>query len=154
MSKQKIAIYPGSFNPFTIGHLNILEKAELLFGKENVIIAVGTNPDKTQDSVDRVATIKQNLPTRNVEGFVGFLTDYIWKKENSGFEIFVIKGLRNGDDLFYETNQLRFLEEMKPSINVIFLLCDKQYEHISSSAYRALEKVQEGSGLRYLAKEN
>ena len=43
---KTIAVIPGSFNPFTIGHLNIVEKAEAIFGKGNVIIAFGTNPDK------------------------------------------------------------------------------------------------------------
>ena len=150
---KKIAIYPGSFNPFTIGHLNILEKAEAIFGKENVIIAVGINPDKNQEPIDRVATIQQNLPSKHVEKFQGLLTDYVWEKEKDGYEVVIVKGLRNGDDLAYEANQLRFLEEMKPDLKVMFLLCDKQYEHVSSSAYRALEKIKTGTGHRYLAKE-
>jgi len=166
--KKKIAIYPGSFNPFTIGHLNILEKAEAIFGVENVIIAVGINPEKvkaiaTPDQIgttaighvpiDRVATIKQNLPSKNVENYSGFLTDYVWEKEQAGFEVTIVKGLRNGDDLDYEVNQLRFMEEMKPNVKIMFLVCDKQFEHVSSSAYRALEEVRKGSGHRYLAKE-
>lgn len=162
MSNKKIAIYPGSFNPFTIGHLNILEKAEAIFGKENVIIVVGVNPDKvsvayttsgTFISDPRIKTIELNLPSKKVEGFCGFLTDYIWEKEKEGFDVTVVKGLRNGDDLDYEVNQLRFMEEMKPDVKVLYLVCDKQYEHVSSSAYRALEKVREGAGHKYLAKE-
>ena len=156
MENKKIAIYPGSFNPFTTGHLNILEKAEAIFGKENVIIAVGINPDKLNPNTEQfsaVKTIKDNLRSKTVEGFKGFLTDYIWEKEKLGFDVTVIKGLRNGDDLDYEVNQLRFMEEMKPDIKVVFITCDKQFEHVSSSAYRALEKVRPGSGHRYLAKE-
>lgn len=166
--KKKIAIYPGSFNPFTIGHLNILEKAEAIFGVENVIIAVGINPEKTKTiavtdtigtlaighvPVDRVATIKQNLSSKNVEKFSGFLTDYVWEKEQAGFDVTIVKGLRNGKDLDYEVNQLRFMEEMKPNVKVMFLVCDKQFEHVSSSAYRMFEAIREGSGHRYIAKE-
>jgi pantetheine-phosphate adenylyltransferase len=155
MDKQKIAIYPGSFNPFTIGHLNILEKAEAIFGKENVIIAVGRNPQKPNPQTAQFAciqTIKLNLPSKKVEGFNEFLTDYIWEKEKEGYDVTIVKGLRNGDDLDYEVNQLRFMEEMKPDIKVIFITCNKQFEHVSSSAYRALEAVRPGSGHSYLAK--
>lgn len=169
--KKKIAIYPGSFNPFTTGHFNILLKAEEIFGKGNVIIAVGVNPEKMKSiefpanisqeekrefiakSDPRVLNIKNNLPSKTVESFAGFLTDYIWEKEEAGYDVTVIKGLRNGDDLDYEVNQLRFMEEMKNDVKVIFIVCDKQYEHVSSSAYRALEAVRAGSGHKYLAKE-
>lgn len=156
MSNKKIAIYPGSFNPFTIGHLNILEKAEAIFGKENVIIAVGRNPQKANPQTAQfecIETIKRNLPSKKVEGFKEFLTDYVWEKEKEGFDVTIVKGLRNGDDLDYEVNQLRFMEEMKPNIKVIFITCDKQFEHVSSSAYRALEAVRPFSGHKYLAKE-
>lgn len=151
--KQKLAIYPGSFNPFTIGHLNILEKAEAVFGKENVIILVGNNPDKAIGEVDRVKTIQGNLPSKNVESFSGFLTDFIFEKEQLGFEVFVIKGLRNGDDLSYEVNQLRYLDDRIKNVKPVFFICDKEFAHVSSSGYRACEKIQPGSGHIYLAKE-
>jgi len=152
-SKKKIAIYPGTFNPFTIGHLNILEKAERIFGEKNVIILVGDNPEKEKTTVDRVATIKFNLPSKNVDTFTGFLTDYIYTKEKEGFEVVVVRGLRNGVDLDYEVNRMRYLEDRKKHIDTVYLMCDKEYEHISSSGYRACEKIQEGSGYYYIAKE-
>jgi pantetheine-phosphate adenylyltransferase len=156
MEIKKIAVYPGSFNPFTVGHLNILEKAEAIFGKENVIIAVGRNPQKPDPKTAQyvsIKTLKENLPSKVVEGFNEFLTDYIWEKEKEGYDVTVIRGLRNGDDLDYEVNQLRFMEEMKSDIKVVFITCDKQFEHVSSSAYRALEAVRPFSGYKYIAKE-
>jgi pantetheine-phosphate adenylyltransferase len=155
--KKKIAIYPGTFNPFTIGHLNILEKAEKLFGKDNVIIAVGENPSKDKNPQEmayyRTQTIRGNLPSRNVESYKGFLTDYIWKKEEEGFDVTVIRGLRNGFDLQYETNLLRALQDFKPDIQVLFYLCDKQFDHVSSSLYRLCEADKPFSGHMYIAKE-
>ena len=153
---KKIAVYPGSFNPFTIGHLNILHKAEAIFGIGNVIVAVGRNPQKTNPQTAQYASIKaikKNMPSKQVEGFSEFLTDYIWEKGLAGYDVTIVKGLRNGDDLDYEVNQLRFMEEMKPDVKVVFITCDKQFEHVSSSAYRALEAVKPFSGHRYLAKE-
>lgn len=155
--KKQLAIYPGSFNPFTKGHLNILNKAEAIFGVENVLIAVGENPAKDKNPRDdaywRKKTIELNLPTKRVESFSGFLTDFIWEKEKEGYDVTIIRGLRNGDDLDYEVNQLRYLQDMKPDMKTIFIVCDQVYEHISSSGYRACELVRAGSGHRYIAKE-
>lgn len=55
-----------------------------------------------------------------------------------------MKGLRNGDDLDYEVNQLRFMEEMYPELKAVFIQCNKEYEHISSSSLRNLERIQIG----------
>lgn len=157
MGKKKIAIYPGTFDPFTTGHLNITEKTETIFGKENVIIAVGQNPKKDKNPGDaawaRTKTIQENLPSRKVESYKGFLTDYIFEKEKLGFDVTVIRGLRNGFDLQYETNLLRALQDFKPDIKVLFFLCDKEFDHVSSSLYRLCEADKPFSGHIYLAKE-
>jgi pantetheine-phosphate adenylyltransferase len=162
MEKKTVAIFPGSFNPFTIGHLNILEKIEAIFGKENVIVAVGINPEKNPfisgvmaqaTNAPHVRTIQQNLPSRNVVGFYGFLTDLVWEKEHKGFNVVVVKGLRNGVDFDHENLQLRYMQDMKPDLKIIYIPCDRHLEHVSSSGYRSLEKIKSGSGYKYLAKE-
>lgn len=167
--KKKIAIYPGSFNPFHWGHLNILEKSEAIF--DEVIIAVGINPEKKEvfsepnqiGTLDvhvieqnREETIKQNLPSKKVETYSGFLHDYVFKKEKEGCDVTIIRGLRNGDDLAYEMNQLRFIQDMKPDVKVIFIVCDPAYSHLSSSAIRSIRKINktgESAAVNYIAKE-
>jgi len=167
---KTIAIYPGSFNPFTIGHQNILEKVERIFGKDNVIVAVGINPEKKAGTYEieigdarqtvniphnysRVDNIKRQLPSVQIECYHGFLTEYVREKEAEGYSVVVIRGLRNGHDFDYEYNQIRFMWDMHPELNVICLFADPAYMHISSSAYRALEKVKPGAGHKYLARE-
>jgi len=152
-----IAIYPGSFNPFTVGHQNILEKAERIFGEGNVIIAIGVNPDKTPNYLDvnkysRVETVRNQLPSATVEGYEGFLTEYVREKmEETGKRVVVIRGLRNGHDFDYEYNSSHFCWDQFPEMNIIMIPCDPMYIHISSSAYRQLEKIKPGAGHYLLA---
>ena len=65
-------------------------------------------------------------------------------------DVTLIRGLRNSTDLQYELTQYRFLQELKPDIKVVSIFCDKEYEHISSSAIRNLSKY--GKGDEYLLK--
>lgn len=161
-NKRRIAVFAGSFNPFTIGHLNILEKAEAIFGKENVIIIIGVNSSKQiitetrglmKPQIDIAETIKRQLPTRNVESFEGLLTDYIWGKEKEGYDVTLVRGLRNESDFLSELTLLRYMQDLKPDLKTMFLAADREYIHVSSSGYRDLEKIQPGLGHKYLAKE-
>ncbi|MFN5308319.1 MAG: adenylyltransferase/cytidyltransferase family protein [Candidatus Kapaibacterium sp.] len=142
----KIGVYAGSFNPFHNGHLNILHKAEKIFDK--VIIAQGINPEKLSQDNDNIHNVKA-VAMRQCERFTGLLTDFVLSKSQHA-NITIIRGLRNGDDLAYEANQLRFMEYLKPDIQIMFLLCDMEYEHISSSSLRNLEKIQKGLSLPYI----
>ena len=147
--RPAVGVYAGSFNPFHNGHLNILEKAERIFDK--VIVARGINPEKAKTEGIADFTNLHILKYRQKEDFAGLLTTYLSQKEEH-CQVTLIRGLRNGDDLDYEVNQLRFMEEMKPDIRVVFIRCDKQFEHISSSAIRNLEQITAGLGNKYLPK--
>ncbi len=143
--RPKIGIYPGSFYPFHNGHLNILEKAEAVFDK--VIIARGINPDKQAINQNKIES--KTLKYRQIENFQGFLTNYLTSKEKFA-DITLVRGLRNGDDLDYEVNQLRFMDDMKKDLKVVFLPCDKEYEHISSSSIKNLDKIDPNFSKRYI----
>lgn len=148
---KTLAIYPGSFRPFHIGHLNITEKIESIFGKENVLIAIGVNPNKEQvDSPYERAIILSRKIDRKVEVYTTFLHEFIESKEKEGYNVVVVRGLRNGHDLDYENNQLAFISDFKSDIKTIFIMCDKEYEHISSSAIKTLESFKGGSSKKYL----
>lgn len=128
----KIAVYPGSFNPFHKGHYNILQKAEQIFDK--VIVARGVNPGKE----DSTYALPKVLKHRQTATYDGLLTDFI---DGLGYEVTVIRGLRNGTDLQYELNQYRYLQELSGNkVRIVSIFCDSEYEHISSTGIRQLEK--------------
>ena len=142
---KTIALFCGSFNPIHIGHINILEKAERIFGRGNVITAIGINPDKIiQDDYlfeqDNKAKIISKKINRTVITYSKFLHELIEDYEKDSYNVVIIRGLRNGVDLDYEVNQMRFINDFKKDVNVIYITCDKEFEHISSSAIRKIEQ--------------
>lgn len=140
-----VGVYAGSFNPFHLGHYNILLKAEAIFDK--VIIGVGKNPEKSNNG-SFYSFIPEQISGRDIRFYDGLLTDFIDSLNYKN--ITLIRGLRNSTDLQYELTQYRFLQELKPNIQVVSIFCDKEYEHISSTAIRNLKKY--GKGDEYLLK--
>lgn len=139
---MKVGIYPGSFNPFHQGHLNILEKAEKIFDK--VILARGINPEKK----NHIMPLPHSINNRTWMNYDGLLTDFI--KGLPYDNITVIRGLRNNVDLQYELNQYRYFQDLMPEIQLISIFCDKEYEHISSSGIRLLTQYGEDKVKKYL----
>mgnify|MGYP003418140255 CR=1 FL=1 len=163
---KTIGIYAGSFNPFHIGHYNILQKAERMF--DEVIIAVGNNPAKEQKGTFTIVNgsvevitdrpsyevIGDFLRNQTVEGYTGYLTDYVKEKMSevdSDTKFVVIRGLRNGHDLDYEVNQLRVMEDLMgdENLDVVFIPCDKEFEHVSSTMCRQMESIRRNTSLTY-----
>lgn len=135
--EPNIGVFAGSFNPFHKGHYNVLQKAEKLFDK--VIIAFGKNPDKA----DRTWDIPKTIANRQQTQYNGLVTDYI---DSLGYDVTVVRGLRNSTDFQYEQNQYRYIQELKPDIKIVNVFCDKEFEHISSSGIRTLEKYNKHQG--------
>ena len=132
-----IGVFAGSFNPFHKGHYNVLRKAEKLFDK--VIVAFGKNPDKTE----RSWPVPKTIANRQHTEYHGLLTDHI---DSFGYDVTVVRGLRNSTDFQYEQNQYRYIQELKPDIKIVNIFCDKEFEHISSSGIRTLEKYNKHQG--------
>lgn len=139
---MKVGIYAGSFNPFHLGHMNILFKAEQIF--DRVIIARGINAEKANAS----EPLPDILGNRQVMYYDGLLTDFI--KSLPFDNITVVRGLRNTTDLQYELNQYRYFQDLMPEIQVISIFCDREFEHISSSGIRALSTFGKEHVEKYL----
>ena len=136
---QKTAIYPGSFDPVTKGHLDIIERAAKLFDK--LIVAIGENLEKEPllDVEERISLLKQEvtrLPNVEVDRFSSLLIDYA-KKRNCSI---VIRSLRAMSDFDREFQMAIANTELYPKLETLFLMTDKKYFYLSSSLLKELCK--------------
>lgn len=154
--RPNVGVYAGSFDPFHIGHMDILHQAEKIFDK--VIIAVGMNPEKVDQqswqlmAQERTEATSKQLPFHQVEAFRGFLAHYLESKEKDQ-NVTLIRGIRDGFDLRQEVIQLRYVQQLYPELKVVYIPCKKEFEHISSSWLRLLESIEPGSSAPYLSLE-
>lgn len=146
-TRPKIAIYPGSFNPFHVGHLSVLKEAEKLFDK--VIVAVGVNPQKEHPVRQVLDNLKNVLPYHQTELFEGFLHKYAEDKSRDA-DITIIRGFRSGYDIDTELINLAFMRDMSENLKVIFIAPQKLFDHVSSSAIRQLQTFDRSECDKYL----
>ena len=146
-----VGLYAGSFDPFHIGHLDILEQAEKHFDK--VIVLMAINPDKNKGSDQDKAAARQLskiLPFHEVDYTCGLLTHYIDFLQDRNQKVTVIRGLRNGYDLDYELNIKAFIDEMKPDVDFVYFVSKINKQHVSSSAIRGIQKFDNFVAKKYL----
>ena len=134
---MKIAIYPGSFDPITKGHLNILKNASGIFDK--VIIAVARNGEKkgflsTEERVELIKKSIEGLDNVEVDAFEGLTIEYAKKR---GAEI-LIRGLRAVSDFEYEMQLSQTNSALCDEIKTVFLTTKPKYNFISSSTIREI----------------
>lgn len=134
---MKIAIYPGSFDPITKGHLDILKNASGIFDK--VIIAVAHNGDKkgflsTEERVELIKKSIEGLDNVEVDAFEGLTIEYAKKR---GAEI-LIRGLRAVSDFEYEMQLSQTNSALCDEIKTVFLTTKPKYNFISSSTIREI----------------
>lgn len=146
-TEPRIAIYPGSFDPFHIGHLSILREAEKLFDK--VIVAIGINPQKRQPRQQSLENLRNTLPYHQTELFEGFLHKYAECKSRVA-DITIIRGFRSGYDIDAELVNLAFMRDMSKDLKVIFIAPQKSFDHVSSSAIRQIQTFDSSECDKYL----
>ncbi|MEG0897198.1 MAG: pantetheine-phosphate adenylyltransferase [Ruthenibacterium sp.] len=134
---MKIAICPGSFDPVTKGHVNIIERSARLFDK--VIVLVVVNPNKTPmfTSEQRVAFIRRatvHLPNVTVESYYGLLAEYA--KQVGACTL--IKGLRAVTDFEFEFQQALTNKKLNPELETMFVITDSNYMYLSSSIVKQI----------------
>lgn len=134
---MKTAIYPGSFDPVTIGHLNIIRRASNIFDRLIVCVMVnaGKNPMFTQqERVELIRRVTKDLPNVEVDSSNELLAEYARRKGSC----VIVKGLRAGSDFESEFQMSMINRKINPELDTMFLTAEHQYTYLSSSMVKEL----------------
>ena len=134
---MKIAIYPGSFDPVTSGHLNIIRRAANIFDKLIVCVMVnaGKKPMFTQEErVDLIRRVTKDLPNVEVDCSADLLAEYARRKGGC----VIVKGLRACSDFENEFQMALINHKINPGLDTMFLTAESQYMYLSSSTVKEL----------------
>ena len=141
----KVAIYPGSFDPVTNGHFDVVERGLNLFDK--IIVAVAINGAKTplftiDERVDMLEETFKNMPAVEVDSFNGLLVDYVVERQADT----ILRGLRAVSDFEHEFQMALMNRKLKKSVQTVFLMTGLRWIFISSSIVK--EATQFGGNVR------
>jgi len=147
LMSESLAIYPGSFDPITNGHLDLIERARWIFG--SLIVAVLTNPDKlplftVMERVEMLQEATRGMPNVAVDTFGGLLVEYAKQK---GAAI-ILRGIRAFTDYEYELQMAIMNRKLEPSLETVFLVPAESYTYVSSRLVR--EIFQNGGSVKGL----
>lgn len=134
------AVYPGTFDPVTNGHLDVIERAAKIF--DELIVAVTTNPAKTpwftlEERVEMLKECCSHLPNVTVEAFDGLLVNFVRQKRAK----VIIKGLRAVTDFDYEFQMAAINRKLAPEIETLFLMTSLHYAYLSSSVVKEVASL-------------
>lgn len=137
---MKIAVYPGTFDPITHGHYDLIERASLLFDK--VVVAISASPGKspTLDLDTRIALAQEvsaGLDNVEVIGFSGLLTDLMTQQQAR----IILRGLRAVSDFEYELQLANMYRAQAPELESVFLTPAVENSYISSTIVREISKL-------------
>lgn len=134
---MRIAVYPGSFDPITNGHLDIIERASRVYDK--VVVGVLSNLSKkplftAEERVEMISLVTKHLENVEVDTFTGLLVDFAKSKKAN----VIVKGLRTVTDFEYEFQMALLNKALNPEYETMFMMTDTKYSYISSSMVKEL----------------
>ena len=137
---RRLAIYPGSFDPPTLGHLDVIERASKLF--DRIIVGVGVNSSKnplltTEERVKVLTESTKDFGNVQVETFGGLLVEYAMSKG----ALSIVRGLRATADFEYEFQMAMVNRRLDASIDTVFLMTRWEYSYLSSSIVREVAQL-------------
>jgi pantetheine-phosphate adenylyltransferase len=138
--KTSIAIYPGSFDPVTNGHLDLIERGEKMF--DRIIVAVLKNAEKeplfsVPERIEMLREATKHWPNVEVEIFQGLLVDYA-RKKGAGV---ILRGIRAISDYEYELQMALMNRKLEPRLETVFMLPGESYSYLSSKLVREIARL-------------
>jgi len=149
-SHQRTALYPGSFDPLTNGHLDVLARARRL--ADRVVVAILENDTKTplfsvEERIEMIREIVSDDPSVSVRSFQGLLVDFA--KENRA--TLIVRGLRAVSDYEYELQMALMNRRLAPDIETVFLMAKEEFSYVSSRLVKEVTRL--GADVRGLVPE-
>ena len=137
---SRTAIYTGSFDPITLGHMNVIERSARLF--DRLIVGVGINVDKTAlfspaERVELVERVTRNIENVEVQTFEGLAVEFV---RRMGSRI-MVRGVRPLTDIAAEMTMMLANRQLDPDVETVFLMADKEFAHVSSSLIRQITNL-------------
>lgn len=134
---MKVAIYPGSFDPVTFGHLDVIRRAASMF--DELTVSVLNNTQKTplfsvEERVNMLKEVTSSLPNVEVQSFEGLLIDFVRKNDAR----VIVRGLRAITDFEYELQMAQTNRVIAPEVDTIFLTTNLRYSYLSSSIVKEI----------------
>lgn len=129
---EKLAVYPGSFDPPTLGHLDLVQRALSLFDRIVVAVAVNAGKNPLFSTAERLDMLRQSLigfDRVEVDNFDGLLVDYARRRQAAA----ILRGLRATADFEYEFQMALVNRHLNPDIQSVFLMTDFRWHYISST---------------------
>lgn len=142
MPHSRTAVYTGSFDPVTLGHLHIIQRAAPLF--DELVIGVGSNADKRSlfnpdHRVDLVRSVTGGLPNVRVQVFDGLAVDFV---RSLGARV-MVRGIRPLTDIAGEFTMMMANHQLAPDIETVFLMAAERYAHVSSSLLKQIAALSD-----------
>ncbi len=137
---MKHCIYPGTFDPVTYGHLDVLERAAKLFDRVTVAVALSSTKNALFSADQRVELIRANtgkLPNVEVVSFDGLLVEFAQKQKAHA----IIRGLRALSDFEFEFNMALMNRHLQPKVETIFVMPNEAYSYTSSTLVKQIAKL-------------
>ena len=137
MPNPRTAVYTGSFDPITLGHLHIIQRSSQLF--DHLVIGIGINADKAslfepEQRIELVRSVTGDLSNVQVEVFTGLAVDFV---RSIGARV-MVRGVRPLTDIAGEFTMMMANQQLDPGIETVFLMAAERYAHISSSLLKQI----------------
>ncbi len=149
----RIAVYPGSFDPITLGHLNVMERASRLF--DRLIVGVGVNIEKTpmfeaEERMRLIRVVTAHLPNVEVRPFTGLAVEFVRQCKAR----VMIRGVRPITDIAAELTMMMANRRLAPEVETLFMIADGELAHVSSSLIKQIAPLAGDEELaRFLPRE-
>lgn len=143
---DRTAVYTGSFDPVTLGHLNVIQRAARIM--DRLIIGVGTNVEKTslftpQERLELLQAVTQDLDNVEIRTFSGLAVDFVRECQSR----IMIRGVRPLTDIAAEFTMLMANRQLDHEIETIFLMADEEYAHVSSTLIKQITPLADDQKL-------